>query len=196
MASRTPRRGASRTASCSTAKEWLAAPPAPLGSPSLKPTHHNHICRRRRRASLASTTRRPQHRSSSRFALRALRVDPAPRPTLLQEPPAILEERSDQPVDGPAPFRNGTTDRFDGATKGHLKADTRRLSLDASRGHVAYWVLSEACPRRALTVRASGLSCVADQFQESRFVTLRCTVTQLSWVGAGLRAGKSTRPSV
>src|SRR4029079_13950560 len=31
--------GASRTASCSTAaKEWLAAPPAPLGYPNLKPT--------------------------------------------------------------------------------------------------------------------------------------------------------------
>ena len=67
-------------------REGMAGSPAcpPSVSPRLKPPPTQPHSRRRRRASLASTTRRPQHRSSSRFALRALRVDPAPRPTPLQ----------------------------------------------------------------------------------------------------------------
>src|SRR5207342_2647594 len=104
--------GASRTASCSTtAKEWLAAPPAPLGYPNLKPT---------------TTTAQPttpaskscvDHETASTPFVLALRAPgaacgPRPAPDAAPKPPAIHEDRPDPPVDGPAPLRNGTTDRF------------------------------------------------------------------------------------
>src|SRR3954451_11568845 len=82
--------------------------------PPARPTefeadHHNHTVDDAGEQSLASTTRRPQHRSSSRFALRALRVDPAPRPTLLPNRRPPSKNAHTTVVDGPAPLRNGAT---------------------------------------------------------------------------------------
>jgi hypothetical protein len=53
----------------------------------------------------ASTTRRPQHRSSSRSALRALRVDPAPRSTLRSN--RRQSSNNAQNKDLTAPLRSG-----------------------------------------------------------------------------------------
>src|SRR4051812_27087661 len=87
MASRPRPSRASRTASCSTtAKEWLAAPAAHPRFPELKPNT----------TTTESTT--PASKSC---------VDHETAST----PPAPAEERSEQPVDGPTPFRNGTTER-------------------------------------------------------------------------------------
>jgi transposase len=73
----------------------------------LTPRHYesDKTVHRRRRQS-APTTRRPQHRSSSRSALRALRVDPAPHSTLPNNRRHRPEQRSER-EDLTAPLRLG-----------------------------------------------------------------------------------------
>ena len=95
------------------AKEWLAAPAVDTRpTPETEADHHNFIADDAGEQVCVdhATASTPFVLAASR--LRALHVDPAPRSTLLQKRRPSSKHAQTKAVDGPAPFRNGTTRRF------------------------------------------------------------------------------------